>query len=349
MRIESIHLVDVGPFQERTIKFQDEWRGTLYDTVLFSGPNGCGKSTVLRAVAHLWQMAGVWLSNPGVKTPAYLAPRKWLSQTRAVAVVFDAIGDVKHVGLFWGDPVVLEQLKVVQPNVRWIGETKQVREGRGPRAIVVIHKGQDWIQALSKGYSQTILNGGQLPNVIYLDGEERRWVKPTRGLSEVVPDDPSLRWLTTYRPTEDWKGQLESSLIALKTINEAKFLALIKDINRYLAPKGIDPQPDPNSLRLQVRVPDASKKDSGHLLDELSAGEHQVMIQLYLVSRWLQKGGLVLIDEVDLHLHPSLLQRFLDNLEALVRDRDGQLILTSHNPTVWDRYERKAHRIKLGE
>lgn len=347
MRIESIHLVDVGPFQERTITFQDEWRDTLYDTVLFSGPNGCGKSTVLRAVAHLWHMAGVWLSNPSGKSPSHLAPRKWLMQTRAVAVVFDELGGVDHVGLFWGDPVVFEELKASHPGVHWIGESRQVRDGRGPRAMVVIHSGQDWIQQLSQGYSQTILNGGKLPNVIHLDGEERRWVKPTRGLAEVVPDDPSLRWLTTYRPTEDWKGQLESSLIALKTINADKFLSLIKDINRYLAPKAIDPQPNPNSLRLEVRVPDLHRKM--HLLDELSAGEHQVMIQLYLVSRWLQPGGLVLIDEVDLHLHPSLLQRFLDNLEALVRERDGQLLLTSHNPTVWDRYERKAHRIKLGE
>jgi ABC-type lipoprotein export system ATPase subunit len=348
MRIESIHLEDVGPFQKRNIPFKDEWRGTLHETVLFSGPNGCGKSTVLRAVAHMWQMAGTWLSNPSGKSPAHLAPRKWLSQTRAVAVVFDAIGDVQHVGLFWGDPVVFEELKAAQPNVRWIGETKQLREGRGKRAIVVIHKGEDWIQSLSKGYSQTILNGGQVPNVIHLDGEERRWVKPTRGLAEVVPDDPALRWLTTYRPSEDWKGQLEASLIALKTIDDKRFLAVLDDINQYLKPKHIDPRPDPSSLRLQVSVPDAAK-ERRHLLDELSAGEHQVMIQLYMVSRWLQKGGLVLIDEVDLHLHPSLLQRFLDNLEALVRERNGQLLLTSHNPTVWDRYERKAHRIKLGE
>lgn len=53
-----------------------------------------------------------------------------------------------------------------------------------------------------------------------------------------------------------------------------------------------------------------------HSLDELSAGEHQVLILVYLISRWLQPGGIVLIDEPDLYLHPSLVSGLLANLEA---------------------------------
>src|SRR2546425_8252444 len=55
-----------------------------------------------------------------------------------------------------------------------------------------------------------------------------------------------------------------------------------------------------------------------------------VLIQLYLVSRWMNKGGVVMIDEPDLHLHPSLLNAFLSRLETLVTERKGQLLLTSH-------------------
>jgi AAA15 family ATPase/GTPase len=84
-----------------------------------------------------------------------------------------------------------------------------------------------------------------------------------------------------------------------------------------------------------------------HTLDDLSAGEHQVLIQLYLVSRFLKPGGVVMIDEPDLHLHPSLVPSFLARLETQVKERNGQLILTSHNPAIWDRYENKALRIQL--
>ena len=185
----------------------------------------------------------------------------------------------------------------------------------------------------------------ETPNMIHLDGEDRRWVVPTKGLGEVVADDPQLKWLVGYRAGKDWQGQLEASLITQKTLNEDRYHAMIRDLNRFLAPKEIDPQPT-QELRLQVKTPRTS--DGTHGLDELSAGEHQILIQIYLVSRWLQKGGIVMIDEPDLHLHPSLLSLFLSTLERLVRERMGQLVLTSHNPELWRRYENKGLRIQLG-
>ena len=72
------------------------------------------------------------------------------------------------------------------------------------------------------------------------------------------------------------------------------------------------------------------------------------MIQLYLLYRWLEPGGIVLIDEPDLHLHPSLIPGFLASLESLVKEKNGQLILTSHLPSIWDRYDSVGHRISLG-
>ena len=90
------------------------------------------------------------------------------------------------------------------------------------------------------------------------------------------------------------------------------------------------------------------KGEHTHPLDELSAGERQVLIQLYLISRWLQPGGVVLLDEPDLHLHPSLIPMLLGRVEAIVADRGGQLILTSHLPELWARYETRALRVKLG-
>ena len=99
--------------------------------------------------------------------------------------------------------------------------------------------------------------------------------------------------------------------------------------------------------RLKVRLKNGSGSGNTHGLDELSAGEHQVLIQLYLINRWLEKGGVALIDEPDLYLHPSLISSFLARLEKMVADRDGQLIITSHVPEVWSRYEALGRRILL--
>ncbi|WP_141008311.1 AAA family ATPase, partial [Shigella sp. FC1967] len=84
-----------------------------------------------------------------------------------------------------------------------------------------------------------------------------------------------------------------------------------------------------------------------HTLDEMSSGEHQVLIMLFMVQRWLQLGGVVLIDEPDLHLHPSLVQPLLATLENIIQKKKGQLILTSHATDVWQRYESLGLRYPL--
>jgi AAA15 family ATPase/GTPase len=55
-----------------------------------------------------------------------------------------------------------------------------------------------------------------------------------------------------------------------------------------------------------------------------------------------------MIDEPDLYLHPSLVSSFLAQLEALVEEQQGQLLITSHLPSVWSRYEAQGKRIQLG-
>lgn len=68
---------------------------------------------------------------------------------------------------------------------------------------------------------------------------------------------------------------------------------------------------------------------------------------LFTVQRWLQPGGVVLIDEPDLHLHPSLISPLLAVLENIVTKREGQLIMSSHATDVWQRYETLGLRYPL--
>jgi len=185
-----------------------------------------------------------------------------------------------------------------------------------------------------------------IPNLIWLDAEQKRWVTPKRNLGKPLPENSDLRWMVTYQANEDWKGQLEASLINLKSTKLHTYHQVIRDLNDFLYSKEIDPNVKPGENRLQVIL--KNKQGKAHSIDELSAGEHQVMIQLYMVSRWLENGGIVLIDEPDLFLHPSLIPGFLSKLESLVKEKNGQLIITSHNPDIWKRYERKGLRVTLG-
>ena len=155
----------------------------------------------------------------------------------------------------------------------------------------------------------------------------------------------SQRWLTRYQVNEDWKGQLEPSLIALKTTQLHKFHEVLRNLNLFLQGKEIEADMLPGENRLSVKI--KGQRGVRHSIDDLSAGEHQVLILIYLISRWLQPGGIVLIDEPDLYLHPSLVSGLLANLERLVSERQGQLIITSHSVDIWRRYEEQGLRIEL--
>ncbi len=187
----------------------------------------------------------------------------------------------------------------------------------------------------------------EIPNIVHLDAEERRWIPPCRNIGVPVPDDPNPRWLAAYSAGEDWKGQLEASLINLKIVESEKiYRDVIGDLNRFLSGKEIDFKVDPVENRLRVNV--TRPRSSWHYLDELSAGEHQVLILVYLLIRRLEKGGVALIDEPDLHIHPSLISSLLSRIEGITRERNGQLIITSHIPEIWDRYETSGIRVSLG-
>lgn len=75
------------------------------------------------------------------------------------------------------------------------------------------------------------------PNMIYLDAEERRWVMPTQNVAETLPDLLKQRWLTQYVVSNDWQGQLEASLITLKTTQLHRFHEVNRSLNQFLTGK----------------------------------------------------------------------------------------------------------------
>lgn len=348
MKIRSLYFHEVGPLDMPEINLVNDWDGHIEERALFTGPNGSGKSTALRAVAMLWEALGYWLDHHK-SLPKNHASREWLQQWGGCAAILDDVTQQgQSVGLLFGDLAWCEALQRRHSPVAWIGEGV-ARTGKpgNPKRELFLPK-EDWLQEWSEQRKRMILTFDRvsIPNVVFLDAEERRWVPPRRNVGEHLAEQPLLRWLPRYIATEDWKGQLEASLITLKTTQLQKYHSVIRRLNEFLSGKEIDPDLKPGENRLRVKI--KGKNGQYHSLDELSAGEHQVLILIYLISRWAEKGGVVLIDEPDLYLHPSLVSGLLSSLEKLVAELEGQLIITSHLPEIWHRYEASGKRIELG-
>ncbi|MCP4346025.1 MAG: ATP-binding protein [Desulfobacterales bacterium] len=347
MKIKELHLKNIGPLNQ-SFNFQDEWSGNVHNRILLSGPNGSGKTIILRTIAMLWEALGHWLDHRKV-TPSNSIMHQYIKQKQSAALVLSEFPLHKEpVIIFFGNYLTLSYLTEKYKNSLWIGESLDNYKTGSKRSFYIPKEDNEWIDNWTEARKKMILtfDKSDTSNMIWLDPEQRQWVTPRRNLGKPLSENPGLRWLVKYQATEDWQGQLEASLINLKSTRLHKYHQVIRDLNEFLYGKEIDPNVKPGENRLQVII--KNKKGKNHSIDDLSAGEHQVMIQLYMVSRWLEEGGIILIDEPDLFLHPSLITGFLSKLESLAEEKNGQLIITSHNPDVWKRYERKGLRIPLG-
>lgn len=349
MKIKSLHFQDVGPLGNQSINLLNDWDDSIEARALLSGPNGCGKSTVLRSVAMLWEALGYWLDHRKPLPRSHVA-REWLQRWGGCAVILEGVFDgAPTVGLIFGDAFWCDSLQDNMPHVQWIGESvaRTGKPGNPKRQLFLPNF--EWVTRWGDMRKRMILSFDKvdIPNVVFLDAEERRWVSPRKNVGEHAAELAGRRWLPKYMASEDWKDQLESSLITLKTTQLHRYHLIIKLLNEFLSGKEIDPDIQPGESRLRVKL--KGKRGQYHSLDELSAGEHQVLIMLYLLARWAEQGAVVLIDEPDLYLHPSLVGGLLSSLEKLVKDIDGQLLITSHMPEIWQRYEASGRRVELGQ
>ena len=181
------------------------------------------------------------------------------------------------------------------------------------------------------------------PNIVYFPSEDRTIQKARNPRAELL-DTISYNWLARF----DRKLNLDSVLLTVKAREPERFDECLKFVNLALGHRGKRLTGFGDNGRLVVEGEAESGNAYQHPVEELSSGEKQMLLMLGFTIAFLRPGGILLIDEPDLHIHISMVDQLLTSLEAIVQERQGQFIVASHSEQVWDWFSREEEHIELG-
>jgi len=136
-----------------------------------------------------------------------------------------------------------------------------------------------------------------------------------------------------YRPIQrfgqesrGWKDSLDNMLVWLSWLDDGRYAQAIQTINeRVFAGKT-------KFLRSVRKDPPQAVVDNGghrHRLDRLSSGEKS-LVQIYLrAGVHMTRSTILLIDEMDIHLHSKWQHRLLNVLKQMAKEHPGLTIIAS--------------------
>ena len=202
-----------------------------------------------------------------------------------------------------------------------------------------------WIKELRERFVRNSLGASfDLPNVIFLASEVRtlHQIQEKEEEYSVIPEIERFNWLARYNATERREGSIQNYLFTLKAVNEEKYERIVSAVNEFLWDKK-NTGFDKTTAELMIST-SSGQKHPAHLL---SSGEKQILLIIAFIARELRPGGIVLVDEPDLHLHVSLRKAFISYLKRMVAEQHGQLILASHAPELWEQFT-QSQRVELG-
>lgn len=357
----AIHLDKVGPFQRGpvTIEFTKP-DGEPADYFLLLSPNGGGKTTVMEAFVHLASLLGVEAADPAaarwrddfedarMQLDFRVEYRGGLGASRvAVLSVVDGAGE---------DPVLFpwldEQLDHVSAQERVVFGVRRRPGGAGrplgdPPELVLDLQGL--LRAASgRGPTDTDEPTETAPTILYFPSD--RDFLPQDGDAKLVAHpDWNHRLVRRFgREVDDPTRSTDYLLVWLNWLDGdgGRFGRAVKLANHEVfrgSPKRI------SGVRKNPPHAVIDNGGSEHRLDQLSSGE-RAMVHLFVrLGALMTRNTVVLIDEVDLHLHPSWRRDIVVALKELVRatrpdlggrpERALTVIFSAHSNEVLDWFD----------
>jgi len=335
MRIERVIIRGARALRARDDRLVGA-RGAPLTSICLRGLNGSGKTTYLEALAQLWQWFRRCAQQRGFAKPT---GTPLLSEANLVAALFTGLpGPRSRLWVAAGNAKVIREVLEPEPDSPYSFKGDQVRWD----SEVISW----WEESFTR--AETGLETARVtPNFVWIEAENKH-VPELRAKELLTPRAaPSFAAVARYLPSARGPSHLEGLLRTLFLARRERWAHLATALSE-LRP----------GLRMLDRFDEATQRPLFQLttgeilsLDRLSAGERSLLINLCMILRWLGPGGIVLVDEPELHQHVSLMRGSLAVMDALIASPalEGQLFVASHAPEVWDHFRRREAIVDLSE
>lgn len=338
MKLKKLRLENFKGFSDYELDLSGP-DGQPRDVTVLVGENGCGKSTLLQAIALPLALATRRIRGPNeFEWPGFVLERLDWPSGRRTSMELQITFDDSEIGATREFADHLARLGFLGETYVPPGSSQQVtlRYERGVRCDTP----SEFFQFHGRGYAAQLYSAHERPHeifdrvggVFWFDQERRATSLAREGGEEPTMAslrEELIRWelfhqraRTGARPLDpgarDFYDELSTAYARL--FPGRKFV-------------GVQPQPAP-------LVPNAQQDfwfmlDDGRMyyeLDEMSSGERAVFPILFDFVKWRINKSVILLDEVELHLHPPLQQFLIETLPKL--GTDNQFIMTTHSQEV---------------
>ncbi|MEM9463532.1 MAG: AAA family ATPase [Myxococcota bacterium] len=321
MKIRELRLRYFRNVQERlrTLSFADTSTGLVRPLTVLFGSNGSGKSSVFEVIEGLLSFALDMVED---------RPVTWNLRKTGYAAVQVEFGDDAPDALSSGTWITLgrqdrapaghAQLEHPIGHLEDPDDPNQPRVQQGGRIAL-----NRWVGRMIRG--EQPLTGGLLhfPHNRWIEHEQR---------GAIEPPSRTPQWLFRFDPTSHWHGSLSQLWVWQNYLdleqqrdgrdNLAPFVEVIEQILG-----------EGQHIRIReghVRIVRPRYRDEVEP-HQLPSGQQQILTLFGEIVRRLRPRAVVLIDELELSLHPALQRAVLAHLRRLALKHDLQVVVTTHS------------------
>lgn len=296
--------------------------------------NGYGKTTVLESIHGLFGL----LADPPIGRFAGGTARGRVQADFLVTWRRDRQEETVLLSMWTGSPDPLHtpddvSLEGLSGNTRW----ERICLGQLPGGDAVLQGTSDdglqlyrQIRAQSGQAPNALLGASQMLPTVLLFPADRRVLPPSGAHAIERPHNWGYQPAQTFESDgPEWRDSIDNLLVWLDWLGDGRLEDLLAYVNPLLFAtdqKSLE-KPQRETLASSVITPNGR-----HALSGLSHGE-RALLQLFVrVACHMTRNTIILIDEIEIHLHSKWMNRMFQALKHLVRnDPRLSIIFTTHN------------------